>query len=298
MTTVVPPQPLVVIVTGLSGSGLSTATAALEDCGFYCIDNLPTEMVDSAMDLVRRKRLPSGRVVLGMDIRDPGFAANFAALKERLRGEARLDVIFLTADPDTIISRYSTTRRRHPLLEEGHDLAFAIRREFSLLTPVQGAADLVLDTTEWSPSQLAHVLETRYKDVIPPRLLQVLITSFGFKYGDLRRADIVMDVRFLRNPFFVQSLRDLTGLHEAIQTFVLAEQQTQDFLSKFEDLLRFLLPQYVREGKHYLRIGIGCTGGKHRSVVIAETLARRLIDAPLESCQVVADHRDLREGRT
>lgn len=286
-------KPLLALITGLSGAGRSVAIRALEDNGFYCIENLPLAMFDAAIDFIKSSDHDS--FALGLNVAEKKFAEQFPRLKEKLAKEFEVDVVFLTADEQTIASRYSTTRRKHPLLDTGGEIVGATLREKKLLEPVEQCADAIFDTTPWSPHYLARVIENRYSKHRPSRNLFVTITSFGFKYGLYRPADSIYDVRFLDNPYFVSDLKDKSGLNEAVKEFIFGDARSEEFLKKLLDLHKFLLPEYYKEGKHYFRIGIGCTGGKHRSVCIAEELGKRLSDAKIDKVLVSVFHRDLNE---
>lgn len=287
-------QPLVVIVTGLSGSGLSTAINTLQDNGFYCVDNLPIELLWDAITLVDSGAIQARGFVFGMDIRDQRFAVDFPKMKESLAARVRLDVLFIEADDQTILRRFSSTRRRHPLLSDQNDLALAIQKEAMLLAPVRAAADGVIDTTLLAPSGLTRFIELRYaENGTPLRMLFVSIVSFGFKHGPLSPAESIHDVRFLPNPYFDPTLKHRTGLDMDVQKFVMKDPLAQETFARLEDLYRFLLPQYYREGKHFFRIGIGCTGGQHRSVTFAEGLAASLQNKPLPHVAVSVVHRDI-----
>lgn len=288
--------PLLVIVTGLSGAGKSTAIKALEDLSFYCIDNLPFAMVDDAVDHLLQSKWTPRRYALGMDARDKEFIAGFADLQMRLKQRIKLDVLFLTCAPDQLAERYSTTRRKHPMLDSGGQLIAAIRRENHALQPIEKLADVSFDTTTWSVHFLARKVEERYSGRLVGRQLHVNITSFGFKNGLLKPVDTVFDVRFLRNPFFDPLLKDRTGLESAVANYVFEDPNAKLFLDKLVSLHQFLLPEYYKEGKHYFRIGIGCTGGKHRSVAMAERLAVDLANLNLPQIAISVNHRDLDVG--
>lgn len=288
--------PLLVIVTGLSGAGKSTAIKALEDLSFYCIDNLPFAMVDDAVDHLLSSKWSPRRYALGMDARDREFLKGFADLQERLQKRIQLDVLFLSCAPEQLAERFSTTRRKHPLLDTGGQLIAAIKRESHALQSIERMADVSFDTTSWSVHFLARKIEERYSDKLVGRQLHVNITSFGFKNGLLKPADTVFDVRFLRNPFFDPALKDRTGLEAPVAAYVFEDPNTQVFLDKLIDLHNFLLPEYYKEGKHYFRIGIGCTGGKHRSVAMAERLAIAISNLGLTQIAVSVSHRDLDVG--
>lgn len=289
-------DPQLVIVAGLSGAGKSTVINALEDLSFYCIDNLPFDLVEPAVEHLLKNEYNPKRFAVGMDVRDQRFVQNFAGLATRLRQKIKLDVLFLTCSDEALAQRFITTRRRHPSLDAGGELIAAIRRETSALLPLEAQADMVFDTTLWSPHMLARKVEERYSAGNFARLLHVSITSFGFKHGLLKPADSIFDVRFLRNPHFDLNLRNRTGLEEAVAKYVFDDPSTRIFLDKLVDLHSFLFPEYYKEGKHYFRLGIGCTGGKHRSVAIAERLALELAAVKLPRIAISVNHRDIHVG--
>jgi len=287
-------KPLLVVVTGLSGAGLTTAIHALQDAGFFCIDNLPIELMQSAvMSSIGRPGTERG-IAFGMDIRDKRFAKDFPKLKKQLIAKGIMpDVVFLTSSNDVLETRYSATRRKHPLLARGITLEQAIRNERKLLGPVLAAADVVIDTSLWSPHNLSRAMEARYAGDLKPRTLFVTITSFGFKHGEHRPLDLLFDVRFSANPHFVKRLKDKTGKSAAVRNFVFSDPKAKKFFKMLEKTLRFLLPAYSSEGKHFLRIGIACTGGQHRSVAFAEELARTLKLRPIPNTSISIVHRDI-----
>jgi UPF0042 nucleotide-binding protein len=287
-------RPLVVIVTGLSGSGLSTALGAFEDSGFYCIDNLPVELLDQTLALIESGAYAFRGFAVGMDIRDQKFVSLFPNIQAKMEDRVNLETIFLTADEQTILARFGATRRKHPLLPfSGGSLAEAIRKEQQILSPIADVADVVLETSTWSPQALAAAIEARYQGKMIERNLHVTFCSFGFKHGLIRPADMVLDVRFLPNPYFDLNLRAKSGLEMAVSQSVLKSDAAIEFLNKSIDILRFLLPQYLAEGKHYFRVGIGCTGGFHRSVAVTEELASQLRVLNLPNIEIAVEHRDL-----
>lgn len=286
--------PRLVIVTGLSGSGVTTALNALSDLGMYCIDNLPTDLVIPTIDLLEKGRLPAENgVALCMDVRDQKFASDFPELKKKITDKVLLEVIFLTAEVHVIATRYGATRRKHPLLLSGETLTEAIERERGILGPVEESADIVLDTTKWSPHQLARAIESRLSMDLPARVLNVTITSFGFKYGQLQPADTMFDLRFIENPYFVPGLREKTGLNSEVSEFIFQHENAMEMYRRIEDYLRFVLPYYYREGKHYFRVGIGCSGGRHRSVAFAEALGQAFLKHPIPNMITTILHRDI-----
>lgn len=289
-------MPLVVFVTGLSGAGISTALNALADSGMHCIDNLPVEILDQTIGLIADGKLKAEHGFgFGMARHNEQFVALLPQLKEHYKDGVRLEIIFLTADEGVVATRYSTTRRRHPLLLPGETLVSAISREQALLSPIEELADSVVDTSSWSPHMLARAMEERFSKELPARVLQLTINSFGFKYGQLKSVDMLFDVRFLDNPHFVPELRDLTGLDKRVADYVFDNEAAKTMFGKMEDMIRFLLPLYHQEGKHYFRVGIACSGGRHRSVAFAERLGASLINSPIEHILVTIHHRDVDE---
>ncbi|MBI4371245.1 MAG: RNase adapter RapZ [Elusimicrobia bacterium] len=266
------PNRRVFVITGVSGAGRSQALKVFEDFGYSCIDNLPIALLDRFADLVLRSPAMD-RVALGMDVREGSLLAVLPQLLRRLRAKGLpLRVLFLDASDETIVRRFSETRHRHPL---GGKIGDAVRRERALLSGLKGAADKVIDTTDLTLGELKEKLsETLGLRGTQEMTLQVV--SFGFKHGLPLDADIVMDVRFLPNPHYVPRLRGLTGLDRGVQRYVLAQPVTRRFLEDWRRLIERLLPHYVREGKSYLTIAVGCTGGRHRSVFCTRWLAQRL----------------------
>ncbi len=284
--TVVPPElTSVVVVTGLSGAGKSTAVNALEDLGYFCVDSLPTPVVQST--LAAFAAVGVRRVAFGIDVRVRRFLDGASQLLAQLSqpGERELTVLFLDASDEALLRRFSSTRRPHPLstaTEAGSEqgamaVLDGIRIKRELLTALRANASLVLDTTRMSVHDLRREVIAHFGPTAggAPRL-KVRLLSFGFKFGPPVDADVVLDVRFLDNPYFVPELSKLPGTTAAVRDYVLASDGTREFLEHAGGLLEFCLPRFEREGKSYLTVGIGCTGGRHRSVVIAERLAERL----------------------
>ncbi|HEY1958668.1 MAG TPA: RNase adapter RapZ [Polyangiaceae bacterium] len=270
----------VVVVTGLSGAGKSTALHALEDLGFFCIDNLPTMMAPEAIAVCARGGIV--RVALGMDVRVRAFLGEMSRVLEQLGSAANLRVLFLDASDEALLRRFNETRRPHPLAQQEHHqeavaLLESVATERERLAPLRARADDVVDTTSLSVHDLRRAIIERFgpsSGGAPP--MSVRVVSFGFKYGAPVDADVVLDVRFLDNPHFVAGLRPLPGTDDRVMNYVLENPETKDFLEHAEKLLVFSLPKYEREGKSYLTIAIGCTGGRHRSVVLAHEIGRRL----------------------
>lgn len=269
-----------VIVTGVSGAGKSTALRALEDQGFFCVDNLPTVLAPEVVTVCAQGGIT--RIALGIDVRVGTFLGTIGAVLDTLLAtpDCHLDVVFCDAADEAILRRFSETRRPHALAAEGTG-AFAVldglRVERERLTPLRARATYVFDTTHLSVHDLRRSIFEQFAELgAHKRRMSIRLVSFGFKYGTPVDADVVFDVRFLSNPYFVTALRPLSGLDPQVKEYVLEQPDTQTFLTKAADLLDFTIPLSEREGKSYLTIAIGCTGGRHRSVAIAEVLAERL----------------------
>ncbi|HWF14949.1 MAG TPA: RNase adapter RapZ [Acidimicrobiales bacterium] len=266
------------VVTGMSGAGRSTAAAALEDVGWFVIDNLPAGLIMKMVEMVDRPGSGIERValVIGRGGSDTGaeYFDDLPDVLDELRGtRKRVRIVFLDAPDDVLVRRYEGTRRRHPLPARGVEASIARERE--LLEPVRARADLLVDTTELNSNQLrARILEAFGSEDVPR--MQTSVISFGYKHGLPLDVDIVFDCRFLPNPFWIEELRPYSGLDEPVREWVLGQPESGAFLEKVDDLLTSILPAFVREGKSYLTIAMGCTGGRHRSVALAEALAIRL----------------------
>jgi len=280
-----------VIVTGLSGSGKSTAIRVLEDLGFYCIDNLPVVLTPKFIELCQNSEERITRVALGIDLRERGFFSDYRPVLEEIRRAGhQVDILFLDASDDVLVRRFSETRRPHPLAD-GTNVAHGIARERERLADLKGLADRIIDTSAYTVHQLRDALRSQLAGALSSEVpMQVFLVSFGYKYGMPVDIDIVLDVRFLPNPFFVEELRPLDGTEPAVGRHVLERHETQEFLALTMALLDFALPLYVREGKRYLTIGLGCTGGRHRSVVLIGELERRLAR---HGYPVLVQHRDM-----
>ncbi|MBI9076870.1 MAG: RNase adapter RapZ [Desulfatibacillum sp.] len=266
----------IIIITGLSGSGKSTALAAMEDAGFFCVDNLPVALLPKFLELQVQTVSEVTRFAFVMDLREKGFLSRFESVFKELETQGfAFEIIFLESDEDTLIRRYSETRRHHPLSEE-KGLLNGIRLENEILAPLRKIATRVVDSSNLNVHELKALIHKLAAQETQKKSLQISVLSFGFKYGIPRGADLVMDVRFLPNPYFIPELKNQTGLMAPVRDFVLEKVQTLEFLDKFLDLLDFLVPQYEREGKAYLTIAIGCTGGQHRSVAVATHIHEHL----------------------
>src|ERR1035441_7508448 len=276
-----------VILTGMSGSGKLSALKAFEDLGYYSVDNLPLELIPRFADLVRQSP-QIARAALVVDVREAKRLDRFPAILKKVRKTLSTRVVFLEANEEALVRRFSETRRPHPMGRQ--TVAQGIRAERKRLDPIRNVADVVLDTTKFNVHELrAHIL-AQFERGTKPRDLTISSVSFGFKNGVPAEADLVFDVRFLPNPHFVPAFRKLTGRHPKVAKYIRQFPQTQEFLDKVTDMLKFLLPHYVEEGKSYLTVAFGCTGGQHRSVFIAEEMKKRL---EAEGHRVTTAHRDM-----
>ena len=281
-----------VILTGMSGAGKASALKAFEDLGFYSVDNLPLELIPRFADLVRSSAEIT-RAALVIDVREGSRLERFPAILKKVRKVLPTRVLFLEASEDALIRRFSETRRPHPLGRE-ETVVDSIRAERKRLDPVRNVADIILETTKFNVHELrAHInaqFEERGAGGDRERNLTISAMSFGFKNGVPTDADLVFDVRFLPNPHFVPEFRELTGKDKKVAGYVMGFPQTGEFLEKATEMLEFLLPHYIKEGKSYLTVAFGCTGGQHRSVAIAEEMKRRLEGA---GYRAKAGHRDM-----
>ena len=283
-----------IVLTGLSGSGQSQAIRALEDLGYFCVDNIPTTLIPTLAELVRREGI--ARVAIVVDIREKNFLAEFPRAYRKLRSMKGLNpaLIFLEATHATLVRRFSETRRPHPLAPDS-SASEGIKTERRRMNSIRTMADHIIDTSELTVHQLRQAFKTFAFSPGDRKgqtgRLAVTVVSFGFKHGIPMDADLVFDVRFLPNPHFVPRLRPKTGRDKAVINFMQDNTATGDLLSRLEDLLKFLIPQYVAEGKSYLTIGVGCTGGRHRSVMIAESLRKSL--GGVAGARVRVHHRDI-----
>ena len=283
-------QPPITIVTGRSGSGKSTALAAFEDSGYFCVDNMPVALLPGFLDLSIENADAFAGLVFGMDLRENSFIRQYESVLDALKGRGfGFRIIFLEADEKTLLRRYSQTRRKHPLALD-KSLRNAIVAEETILASLRSKADHIIDTSDLNVHDLNAIIRKMADTGTQDGPTKVQVISFGFKFGLPVHADLVMDVRFLKNPYFVDSLRPLSGETDKVRSFVLNNDQTCLFLQKYFDLLDMLIPQYENEGKSYLTIAIGCTGGRHRSVVIARQL-RDHISASGRKAEVT--HRDI-----
>ena len=284
-----PVSPGFLIITGVSGAGRSEAAHSLEDIGFFVVDNLPPELLQKMAELASRPGGPA-RVAIVVDARGGVFFGELSkALEELDRERIGYRILYLDASDEDLVNRYEATRRRHPLAPADR-VVEGIRKERLMMESLRGDADLIVDTSGLTPQELRLRIREAFADAPPESGLKVSLTSFGFKYGTPRDADLVLDVRFLPNPHWVDELRPLPGTDERVCAYVEGQPQYGEFVKRLRELLDVVVPGYVSEGKAYLTIAVGCTGGRHRSVVVAEELARyfRELDMP-----VTVEHRDL-----
>jgi UPF0042 nucleotide-binding protein len=280
-----------VILTGLSGSGKTQAIRALEDLGYFCIDNLPTQLIPTIADLAQRDDTALEKVAIVVDVREKDFLAQFPRVFRRLRASSRLKptLIFLEASHSALVRRFSETRRPHPLARD-RSVSEGIADERAKLDQIRNMADKIIDTTSLTVHELRDVFMQMSRDGRSRADMVVNLVSFGYKNGVPVDADLVFDVRCLPNPHFVDSLRRLTGRDAAVVRYMRKHEATQEFIDRLTSFLKFALPQYVKEGKSYLTVAIGCTGGQHRSVMIAEALKGALRD--VKGVRLRVKHRD------
>ncbi len=279
-----------VIVSGMSGAGKSTALNMLEDIGFFCVDNLPVELLPKFAEIAFDRKVTINQVAVGVDIRNGDRLMDLGEQLELLNDlGVKYEILFLDADDKTLLKRYKETRRTHPLTK-GERIETGISQERKMITFIKEQANYIIDTTSLLTRELKGELDKIYlEDKVYGNFI-VTVLSFGFKYGIPEDADLVFDVRFLPNPYYDPTLRPMTGNDKPIQDFVLKYEEAHTFLDKLDDMISFLIPNYIKEGKYNLIIGIGCTGGKHRSVTIANYLYDRLQKLPY-STRIV--HRDI-----
>jgi UPF0042 nucleotide-binding protein len=280
-----------IILTGLSGSGKSQAIRALEDLGYFCIDNLPTLLIPTVAELTTRNETGLDRVAIVVDVRERAFLSEFPRMYRRLTTLPHLSpmLIFLEASHSALVRRFSETRRPHPLAKN-RSVTEGIREERAKLNAIRSLADLIVDTSHLTVHELREAFITLTRGSRTKADMVVNLLSFGYKHGVPVDADLLFDVRCLPNPHFVERLRGLTGRDRAVVRYMRRHESTRDFIDRLTSFLKFALPQYVHEGKSYLTVGIGCTGGQHRSVMVAEALRRTLGD--VKGVRVRVKHRD------
>ena len=281
-----------VVVTGMSGGGKSTALRMLEDAGFYCVDNLPVSLVEMFVDMVSLPGTEASKVALGLDVRSGPSFQEAESILDKLREKGFVyEILFLDAGERVLLKRYKETRRRHPLSLSGERIEGGIQREREILRKIREKADYVIDTSNLLTRELKEELDRIFIRNEEYNSLMITVVSFGFKHGIPADADLVFDVRFLPNPFYIEELKQHTGNEKEVQDFVMGHPESHEFLDKLADMLTFLIPNYIKEGKYQLVIGIGCTGGKHRSVTLANMLYGRLNDKG--SYGLKLSHRDI-----
>lgn len=284
-----------VIITGLSGAGKSEAMAIFEDAGYFCVDNLPPELIGALIGVLNHAGSRVELAAIVCDARGGDFLGEITGVVRNLRIDGvSFQTIFFDADDQTIVNRFKETRRRHPLAPQGA-VEEGILAERGLLAPIRELSDSVVDTTELTPARLRRLVAEDYLTPETRGRLNITFASFGFKHGPPRNVDLCFDVRFLPNPHYVAELRELTGLDDSVREYVENSTGIDDFYTRLVPLLDYLLPAYADEGKQHLTVGVGCTGGRHRSVVIAEHLASLYRDDA--SFTVSVDHRDIEKGR-
>ncbi|MCI5953017.1 MAG: RNase adapter RapZ [Lachnospiraceae bacterium] len=267
-----------VIVTGMSGGGKSTALKMLEDAGFYCVDNLPVSLIEKFVELISMPNSEISKVALGLDVRtDQSFEDTTRILKQLKQKGYKFEILFMEAGENVLIKRYKETRRVHPLALDGR-VEDGVRMERKVLENVRRNADYVIDTSNLLTRELKEELDRIFVENGEYNSLMVTVMSFGFKYGIPADADLVFDVRFLPNPFYIDELKEKTGNDKEVQDYVMNHAESEAFMNKLTDMIQFLIPNYVKEGKNRLVIAIGCTGGKHRSVTLANELYKRMKD--------------------
>ncbi len=282
----------VVIVSGLSGAGKTVVLRALEDNGYFCIDNLPVGLIEQFLFSVKTRE-DIRKVGIGVDIREKGFLADVYEILHLLKQHYHIEILFLEAEDDVMIRRYKETRRPHPMasLSGEVNLERAIEKERVILSAIRDAADRILDTSNFTPHQLRSLIRTEYGDGTSTQRMTVTMMSFGFKFGVPQNLDLLFDVRFLPNPYFIPDLKPQKGTDTAVSDFVLNNDETKEFLSRLTALLDFLLPRYINEGRTYLVIGVGCTGGRHRSPAIVLKMAEHIMER--HGLQPDIIHRDM-----
>ncbi|MGH7807433.1 MAG: RNase adapter RapZ [Thermodesulfobacteriota bacterium] len=264
----------IVILSGISGSGKSTAVKALEDLGYFCLDNLPPTLIATFIELSKNSADEITKIGIVMDIREGVFFERIPEVIEELKKKGNsVELLFLESSDEVLVKRYKETRRKHPLSADGNILE-GISQEREILTKVKNIADHVIDTSSFNVHQLREIVQDLFGKTAA-RKISLNFLSFGYKYGFPYDADLVLDVRFLPSPHFIEGLRDLNGLDKEVRDFVFEHEDTREFIEKVVDFLEFLIPRYEKEGKSYLTVAIGCTGGKHRSVVIANEIEER-----------------------
>lgn len=280
-----------VVLSGPSGSGKSTAVKALEDLGFFCVDNMPVALLPKFMELLAQSGEIT-KVASVVDVREREFLKAFTPTFSKLKESGcKIELIYLEASNDSLVRRFSETRRRHPLAASESPIE-GLLKERELLNEVKAHADKVIDTTHFTVHQLRDIIKEYFSGPVTNEKMTVNLVSFGYRYGVPSDADLVFDIRFLPNPYFVSSLQWLDGRDEKVKEYVLAKDETKEFLRRFRDFMDYLIPLYWKEGKSYLTVAIGCTGGRHRSVALVEALAEGM-DSDIVAAR--KKHRDIQK---
>ena len=278
-----------VIVTGLSGSGKSETMKALEDMGFYCVDNLPPALITKFAELCYQPNSSIEKVALGVDIRGRKFFKELHESLDYLKNQNyKYEIVYLECSDDVLLKRYKMTRRNHPL-SDNIQIPEGIKLERSIMEPLKEISDCIIDTTNMKPKDLKEEIEKIYSVGEGSKTLTISVVSFGFKHGIPADCDLMFDVRFLPNPYYIEDLRPKTGDDKEVRDYVMNSEVSVEFYNKLKDMINFLVPQYIEEGKHHLVIGIGCTGGRHRSVTISNMIYD---DLSSKGYRVVKKHRD------
>lgn len=276
----------IVVVAGMLAAGKSVALKFFQDMSYYCVDNLPPKLIDTFLNLVEDSQIDNVAIVL--DARSIAFFEDIGSILDKLKKEMNAEILYVDADDETLIARYKFNRRKH-LISTDDRIDVAIQKERKSMFEIKKRADFVVDTSKLKEKDFEKILIDRYGNSKEDKFV-VNVSSFGFKYGIIRDADIVFDVRFLPNPFYIDELKPLSGIDKPVRDYVFKFEQTVSFVKKLEDLLAFTIPYYIKEGKAQLVIGIACTGGRHRSVAIAEEIYKKLTDL---GYNVVKEHRDI-----
>ena len=283
-----------VVVTGMSGGGKSTALRMLEDAGFYCVDNLPVPLIEKFVELIATPGGEVSKVALGLDIRADQAFADIQKILEKLKENGYVfEILFMEASDRTLLRRYKETRRMHPLSQGGR-IEDGIKKERDILNDIKVKSDYVIDTSNLLTRELKEELDRIFVQNEEYNSLMITILSFGFKHGIPADADLVFDVRFLPNPFYIDELKYKTGNDKEVQDYVMGFPEAHTFIDKLADMAEFLIPNYIKEGKYQLVIGIGCTGGKHRSVTLANRLYERMKNSGSYGVKIA--HRDIGQG--
>ena len=286
-------KPELAIITGLSGSGKGSVLKALEDLGYYAVDNLPVELIPKFAELIcDNPSIPSAALVV--DVREGAGLKSFPKVYASIQQSVNAQLVFLEAEDEAIVRRFSETRRPHPL-GTGRSVARSILSERSQLEPIRAMADLLIDTSKFTVHELRKFIEERFRGRRDESNIMIYVTSFGYRRGVPPDSDLVFDVRFLPNPNYIPRFKNLTGKHPGVARYIRSFPQTIEFMDRISDLLIYLLPHYIHEGKSYLTISFGCTGGQHRSVMIADQIHKTLADA---GYQVKVNHRDIVKANT